>query len=374
MLYVNLPTREEFLQLSELRSDVCVSIYLKTSPLPQDMQASRIELRNQVKEIISRLEESKFDKRRLEALKDELEDVLEADDFWFFHANSLAVLATPESIRTYRMANEVKSQLEIADRFYLKPLLRSLTFPHTAYILALSENEARVVEFFAEGPPEEVKVENMPKDALSAVGKSSLAASLGGLPHEPGSRGNKMRLAQYARKVDAALRPLLLHSDSPLILISTEPLAPIYRSMSSLSNLVDETIFTNPDRIGISELVALARPVLDNYYARQLDEVRETFELRAGQNRVATDLTDVARAATYGMVSFLLVDFDNTVAGVIDENGKLTLGKEPDEAGAYGVIDEIVKRALACGAKVLAVRKQDMIGNTGVAAILRYTL
>ncbi len=371
MLYVNIPTREELLQLAEIRSDVCVSIYLKTSPLPQDIEASRIELHNQLKDAFSQLENSKLDKRRLEALKDELADVLEADDFWFFHANSLAILATPDSIRTYRMANEVKTQLEISDRFYLKPLLRALTFPHTAYILALSENDVRVVEFFSAGPPEEVKVENMPKDALSAVGKSSLTASLGSLTHESGSRGKKMRLAQYARKVDEALRPLLIHSDSPLILISTEPLASIYRSVSSLINLVDETVFTSPDRITVSELVALGRPVLDKHNAAQLNEVKEKFEVRAGQNRVVTDLTDIARAATYGMISLLLVDFDDSVAGTIDDNGKLTLTSEP---GAYGVIDEVVKRSLACGAKVLAVRKEDMIGNTGVAAILRYTL
>lgn len=372
MLYVNIPTREELLNLAEVRSDVCVSIYLQTSPLPQDIEASRIELHNLLKEAFQQLGNSGFDKRRLWTLQEECTDVLEADDFWFYHANSLAVLATPDSIHTYRLANELKTQLEVSDRFYLKPLMRSVTFPQTAYILALSENEARVVEFFSSGPPEVVKVENMPKDALSAVGKSSLTASLNTLSHESGSRGPKLRLAQYVRKVVEALRPLLLQQhDLPLILVSAEPLAPMFRSMSSLANLLDETIFMSPDWASVSELVDLARPVLDRHYAAQLDEVRKKFEERSAQNRVATDLTDVARAATYGMISLLLVDFDNTVTGSIDDGGVLALSSEP---GSYGVIDEIVKRSMACGAKILAVRADDMIGKTGVAAILRYTL
>lgn len=371
MLHVSIPTREEVLHLAELRSDICISIYLKTSPLPQHIEASRIEMGNLVKEAFVSLRDSGFDKHRLEALKEELDAVIEADDFWFFHANSLAVLATPDSIRTYRLANNLSTQLEISDRFYVKPLLRALTFPHTAYILALSENETRLVEFFADAPPEIVHLATMPKDAMEAIGRSSATALTGSLTRESGSRGPKMRLAQYARKVDEALRPLLLLNDSPLILVTTEPLASIYRSVSSLNTLVDETIFTSPDKVTLTELVKLARPVLDAHYARQLTKTAELFELRAGQNRVATDLADLARAASYGMVSLLLVDFENTVRGFIDEGGTLQF---TEEAGAYGIIDEIVKRSLACGAKVLAVRKEDVMGTSGAAAILRYSL
>ncbi len=368
MLYISVPTREEFLQLAEMRSDACVSIYLKTSPLPQEVAASRIELRNLVQEAFKRLS---LDKQRQEALEDEITGLLEADDFWSFHANGLVILATPDCIRTYRIANDIKTQIEVSDRFYLKPLLRALTFPHTAYVLALSENSVRLVEFFPVAPPEEVSVPGLPKDATSAVKKSSLTASLDGMTHESGSRGKKMRLAQYVRKIDEALRPVLLHSDSPLILVSTEPLASIYRSMASVQNLVAETIFTSPDRLSVSELVALARPELDTHYARQLHDIKDLFELRAGQKRVVTDLADVAKAATYGMVDLMLVDFDLAVTGSIDEGGKLVFSDAPD---SYGVADELVKRALAGGGKVLAVRKEEMVGNTGVAAVLRYPL
>ena len=371
MLYVSIPTREEFLRLTEMRSDICVSIYLKTTPLPQDILASRIELDNQVKKVFAQLQESGADKKRLEALENEIFWLLNDDDFWAFHANSLVILASPDFIRTYRMANEIETQIEISDRFFLKPLLRALTFPQTAYILALSENEVRLVEFFTSGHPEIISLPDMPKDALSAVGKSSLTASLHSMSHENGSRGKTLRQGKYIRKIDEALRPLLLHSDVPLILVSTEPLASLFRSTFSLPNLVEGTVSVSPDRIGLTELVASARPLLDAHYARELKSIKELFEERQGQDRVATDLADIAKAATYGMVSLLLVDFDALVKGSIDEAGTLSFSDNPD---AYGVIDEIVKRSLACGAKVMAVRKDDMIGGTGAAAILRYSL
>ena len=41
MLYIDLPTRPEFLALRHKRADACVSIYVETTPLTQHVDASR---------------------------------------------------------------------------------------------------------------------------------------------------------------------------------------------------------------------------------------------------------------------------------------------------------------------------------------------
>jgi len=41
MLYIDLPTRPEFLALRDKRADACVSIYVETTPLTQHVDASR---------------------------------------------------------------------------------------------------------------------------------------------------------------------------------------------------------------------------------------------------------------------------------------------------------------------------------------------
>lgn len=104
MLYVDIPTRNEFSLLADKRADACVSIYLKTTPVTQNTQASRIQMGNLIKEAQAQLEEAALDKRRLGALLDSLNDLLDDDEFWRFQANSLAVFATPDRIRTYRLA------------------------------------------------------------------------------------------------------------------------------------------------------------------------------------------------------------------------------------------------------------------------------
>jgi hypothetical protein len=145
MLYVDIPTRSEFATLSTARADACVSIYLKTTPVTQDVASSRIEFGNLMREAQPQLQDAGFDKRRLAALLESLSDLLDDDEFWRFQANSLAVFATPDTIRAYRLANDLTSMVQVSDRFHLKPLLRAVTFPHSAFILALSENAVRLV-------------------------------------------------------------------------------------------------------------------------------------------------------------------------------------------------------------------------------------
>ena len=50
MLFVDLPTTSEFMDLRRMTTDACVSLYLPTTPLTQKVEASRIELSNQLKD------------------------------------------------------------------------------------------------------------------------------------------------------------------------------------------------------------------------------------------------------------------------------------------------------------------------------------
>ena len=371
MLYVDIPTPQEIKVLNKRRADACVSIYLPTTPLTQEIGVSHTELRKLSKQAFGQLEEAGFDKRRLVLMRELMDDLLDDEGFWRLQANSLAVLLTPDDIRTFRLANKLKASVEVSDRFHLKPLLRAVAFPHTAYVLAISENAARLVEITVDGEAQEIKVPGLPKDAASAVHKATLN-SRGPLGRIQGSEGQKVRLAQYARIVDAAIRPILAGLDVPLILAASEPLASIYRSVNSYPSLNPEGVTNTDDRTSSGDLAAAARPVLDRRYATELESVRQIYEARAGAGRAYTDLSDVARAATFGAIDTLLVDIDASVPGTIDEtSGVLALAKATGPT-SYDVLDEIAGRTINAGGRVLAVRSKDIPGGGPTAAILRY--
>ncbi len=370
-LHTDIPTRAEIERLAAARGGARVSIYLETSPIPQEAQAARIALKNLAADAAAQLAAAGAGRGDIAAIGDGLDDLGDDEGFWFEQARSLAIFASPDSVRTVRLPNRLTQEVEVADRFYVKPLLRAVTFPQAAFVLALAAGWVRLVEIARDGPSFTVDVPDLPADAASAAGKASIADRSPSARMQ-GDEGQKVRLRQFARKVDKALRGVLGGLDLPLILAATEPLDSIYRSLNSYPHLVDASIGGSPDA-GDEELAAAARPILDEVYARELSAVRELFDLRFSHDRASTDVATLSRAATYGAVDTVIVDIDEKLPGYVDdESGAVTFAD--DDAASYGVVDEIARRVLLSGGRVLAVRRSDVPGEGPVAGILRYAV
>jgi hypothetical protein len=371
MLYVDIPSPDDLAVLASTRAANCVSIYLPTTPVTRKTTGDRIELKNFAKEAATRLEESGASRRDIVSLSEQLADLVEDADFWRFQARSLAIFATPDNAKTFRVPNALEPVLVVSDRFHLKPLLRAVTFPNVAYVLALAEGSVRLVQVFADLPAVAVKVHGMPKSASSAAGRATINdRSPRGRLH--GSEGQKVLLRQFARKVDRALRELLSGGNIPLILAATQPLASIYRSVNTYPHLAEATIEVSPGQLTDSQLETRARIVLDGLYRDELAALGTLFANRENQGRATTDVAQAARAATFGAVAILLIDIDEITPGTVDDNdGMVTFSNRPDDAG-YGVVDEIASRVMRSGGRVLGVRKEDIPGGKSLAAILRH--
>jgi hypothetical protein len=371
-LHTDIPTRGDVDRLLESRHPASISIYLPTDPASTG-QAERIALRNLAGEARRQLEDGNLPKADVQAAVGALEELAEDDPFWRFQARSLAAFATSDGLATFRLPNRLTELVAVSDRFHLKPLLRAVSFPQVAYVLALAQGSVRLVEALPDAPPFEVDVPDLPRDAASAAGMASIAdrAPRGALQ---GSEGQKVRLRQYTRAVDAALRPLLRGQDVPLILAAAEPIESIFRSVCTYPRLAAAGIPGNPETTSDAELVGQARTVLDSLYSEELRALRGLYEERSARGRAAADVADVARAATMGAVDTVLVDIDDMVPGRLDEETGAVAFADEDDAEAYGVVDEIARRVWLTGGRVLAVRREDVPGGGTVAAILRYAL
>src|SRR3546814_5065916 len=98
MLYVDMPTSADIVALTAQRGEACVSIYLRTTPLTQETKADRIELKNLTRHAIEQLQEAGVDKRRTANVAEQLDDLIDDDEFWRFQAHSPAILAPPENL------------------------------------------------------------------------------------------------------------------------------------------------------------------------------------------------------------------------------------------------------------------------------------
>lgn len=374
MLYLDIPTADDYANLAAFRGDLAVSIALPTTPISAETDADRIQLKNLAKEAVDQLEAAGADKRRLRDLIEELDDLIEDDVFWAYQAHGLVIYATPDNLRSFRVPNALQPLVKVSDRFHLKPLLRSTTFCDAGYVLALADGGVRLIEISKDLPATEVTVADLPSDAASSVGKRTIATrSYSG--RIGGSEGKKVRLRQYARQVDAALRGVLAGRQEPLILASVDALDAIYRSVNSYPHLLEQGLRGNPERQSAGELASAARDLLDETYRTRIADWHARYHERINEDRATTDLVRAARAATAGAVASMLVDMDQVVNGTVDEaDGSVTFA-DVASADTYGVADEVARRVLLTGGQVLSVRAEDMPEpGTPVAAILRYPL
>jgi hypothetical protein len=391
MLHIDIPTLAEFKALAQIKGETCVSLYLPTSPLGDSAKVNRTAFKDLAKEALSQLKEAGTDKKKIGVFEERFEhlagpehDVQDEDkirklqrakpdpieSFWHYQANGLAVLATPDMLRMFRLPNRPKPLAEVADRFHLTPLIRAMTSPHDIFVLALAEESVRLIHAFANFPPQRLQVPELPRNAEEATRRPSFHV------RAPRRRlhnleGEKVLLHQYVRKVEQAINSVLAEQNAPLVLAAEEPLASIFRSVNTYPRLADEMIEGNPDLVTDAELEDAAIPILDRLYSRELKAVIALYD-QLKPRRATTDVSYAAHAATAGAIEQLLVDLDAVVPGLVsDIDGSVTYSAS-DDAETYSVVDEVARRALYTGARVIGARREELPDRAPLAAILRY--
>lgn len=370
-LHTDIPSRRQIERLLQAHEGSLVSIYLPTGPVAPEADAARIAFKNLAAEAVAELRAAGSGSADREAIERALDDLHEDRHFWTEQAHSLAVFADPRRLRSFRLPNRLTAAVQVADRYYVKPLLRTVTFPQTAFVLALAEGSVRLLEVTPDLPTFEVSVPDLPTDAADAAGKAAIT-DRSPARRLQGTEGRKTLVRSYARAVDGALRAVLAGRDVPLILAASEPIDAIFRSVNSYPHLADRSLPGSPEAATDAELGEAAREVLDDLYADQLRDLADRFEQRSAGGRTAVEINDLGRAATFGAVETLFVDIDVELAGTIDEESGVVSLHDAEQAGDYDVIDELCRRVVLLDGRVLAVRAADVPGEGPAAAILRY--
>jgi hypothetical protein len=391
MLHIDIPTLTEFKALAQIKGETCVSLYLPTSPLVDKIRANRIAFRDLASEALAQLKEAGVDKREIAVFEERFDhlaglerDVQDEDKirklqrakpdpfdtFWHYQANGLGVLSTSGLMRMFRLPDPPKPLAEVADRFHLTPLIKSMTSPHDLVVLALAEESVRLIHAFVNFPPVRLQIPDLPKNAEEATRRPSFHV------RAPRRRlqnleGEKVLLHKYVQKVERAVHGALAALNTPLVLAAEEPMASMFRSLNTYPRLADEMIDGNPDQVTDAELEDAAIPILNSLYSRELKAVIALYD-ELKPRRATTDVSYAAHAATAGAIEQLLVDLDAVVPGLVsDIDGSVTYSVS-DDAETYSVVDEVARRALYTGARVLGARREELPDRAPLAAILRY--
>jgi hypothetical protein len=377
--------------LAQIKGETCVSLYLPVSPLVENIRANRTAFKDLAKEALSQLKKAGVDKDKIAIFEERFEHLAGPehnvqdedkirklqrakpdpfDTFWHYQAHGLAVLSTPGLMRMFRLPDAPKPLAEVADRLHLTPLIRAMTSPHDIFVLALAEESVRLIHAFANFPPVRLQIPDLPRNAEEATRRPSfhVRAPRGRLQN---LEGEKVLLHKYARKVEQAIHNVFAGLNTPLVVASEEPLASMYRSLNSYPRLADEMIEGNPDQKTDAELEDAAIPILDRLYSREVKAAIALYD-QLKPRRATTDVSYAAHAATAGAVEQLLVDLDAVVPGLVSDVDGSVIYSASDDAETYSVVDEVARRALSTGARVLGARREELPDRAPLTAILRY--
>ena len=138
-------TRAELEQLMRKEQQWCVSIYMPTHHTGTDAQQDPIRLKNLFGEAEKHLSARGVSARDVQNMLEPASKLLQDSNFWQHQSDGLAIFISSNRVRRYRLPLNFPELMVVTDHFHISPLLRLFTGDGQFYILALSQNEIRLL-------------------------------------------------------------------------------------------------------------------------------------------------------------------------------------------------------------------------------------
>ncbi len=362
-----------------------VSLYMPAHRAGRDIEQDPIRFKNLLKEAEDRLLEKGMRSPDVRALLEPAQNLLQDPDFWRFQSDGLAAFISAEGVQTYRLPLDFEELVVISDRFHLKPLLPYFARHGHFYILALSQNQVRVLEG-TRHTVDEIQVENMPETMAEALQYERFIEQVQFHTRTDNQGGNrpgvfhghdaadeeKNRILRWLERVDEELMKMIAGENSPLVLAGVEYYFPIYQQASDYPHLVEGGMTGSPDRLSPEELHEGTWPLVRPIFEQAQKDALEQYGNLSATEQTTTDVREAVLAAAHGRVDTLFVPVGVQVWGMADpDNNKVDIHRDHD-TGDEDLLDLAAIQTLANGGAVFALPANEIPGGAQIAAVLRY--
>ena len=308
-------------------------------------------------------------------------DLLGHPSFWSHQAEGLAVFASAASFKAVRLPLTVPERAVVGARFHVKPLLPYFSVDGHFFVLAISQNQIRLLEGSRDAF-DEVDLGEVPTSLAEALHHEDPERELqlhvaGGGPagraifhgHGAGAEIDKERLDRYFREVDRGVGQILRGEQAPVVLAGVGYATARYRELSAMGSIMSEAIAGNPDELRLDQLHERASAIVEPTFRSALRADLDRFSELDGTGLTATGVIETLTAAEQGRVAVLFAAADQERWGST-EDGAMVIRDEP-LPGDEDLIDAAVVAALRTDARV-HVLKSEALPAAPAAAILRY--
>jgi hypothetical protein len=375
----------ELTGILEEREGHLVSIYL--SPLlGAESRQNSVQLEGLVRTAERRLQELGVPRSGIESLLAPAMALIEPAAEWGELGRGMAVLLSQSGARIWQLPIACHERCEVGKTFYILPLIEWLASEMDYYVLAVSQNQVRLLQGTG-SEMEEVAVPGLPADRETALlvedSERTLHAHVG-RPQVPG-RGDllyhghggapdvaKDEIEQYLRAIERAVAQFLVGRTEPLVFAGVDYLFPIYRRANTYSYLLPTPITGNPELWSPKELSDRSWPLVEPLVQARRDEVRTKYGDMISQGRTATGLEDVLPAAQAGAIDTLFIDPSVTRRGTFDSDAFAVRIDDSEGADSEDLINLAAVLVLRSSGAVELSSSDDIPGGDEASAVLRY--
>ena len=359
----------------------CLSVYLSLSTAPAAQRAKTNSLR--WKEVLGELQ------GRRENWGAEERELLESVSDWNAvldnvegKGKSVAVFRSKDIFRISFLQEETASRAEIGPEFYIRPLLPELTKNKLFYILALSQNNVRMLRCTLTSS-EEVPLTagtttsfNAYQDSVKPdhdqVNRASAGPSSGSSKGAVGTTNTEREtkdeyLSHFFKQINTGVNEVLRGKTEPIVLAGVDYELSLYKRVNSYPHLSEESVHGAPNSLKSGEMHARAIEALAKDYEKKLDKVLAEYDHKVGGG-ASNRLKDVVTATHDGRVLTLVVSDSLTSIGTFDEATNQAIGGKGDQ----DLVNDAAVQTILHAGNVLVAPNSKMPHGSPLAAVFRY--
>jgi hypothetical protein len=378
--------KEDLKGLISPQNSLCVSIYMPTHRIAQEVQQDPIRLGNLLRRAEGLLIDGGLRPPEVKTLLEPAQPLLRDILFWKYQNYGLGLFMANNFFRYQHVPITFDEQVVVSRRFYIKPLLPLLSGERRFYVLALSKKKVRLFDG-TRYTVKEIELEKVPQGLAEALKYDQIERQIQYHTHTPQGGGRRAAMfhgqaaviddakdliLRYFQQVDRGLHEFLRDKRTPLLLAGVDYLFPIYREANTYPHLVDKGVPGNPDRVSEEELHKQALIVMESYFKKAEEDGLVLYETLAGTGKTSSNTEEILKAAYHGQVNLLFVPSNLQTWGTFDPvAGAITI-QEKAGPESQDLLELAAVHTILNGGFVHTVPKERMPDHVSLAALFRY--
>lgn len=363
-----------------------VSLFMPTFKSGRETEQNIIRFKNLLQEAEKRLLAKGLRSPDVRKMLKPAQDLMHKPGFWQKQSHGLAVFLTTSTFHFYRLPLPFEELVMITHSFHLKPLLPLFASDGHFYILALSQNQIRLLEG-TQHTVDEIDLESMPLSIAEILEFERFNRQLHfrtGTPssrpgestvvyhgHDPSDEDRNIIL-RWFRKIDDELQNVIVGRQSPIVLAGVEYLFPLYKEANSYPHLVEEGIPGNPEELRPEELHNKAWPLVQPIFMQIQEQAAAQYYNLSETGQSTTDVQEVVKAAYHGRVDHLFVALGMQVLGSFEQSTNTVHIDDGTGIGQEDLLDLAAIQTILKGGTVYAVEPEQVPDLGRLAAVFRY--